>query len=564
MSRLHNLLVSICIVALVTACQSPPSETPIADQLTKPTTTLRPESATASPTTTDADTPAAPLQITVDPRLELISVIHELSESQGTIRLESPYQQTIQDYFRNYNQHPSVTLFREIVSDGLESSAPFTLMLHLSDLPDLTFVAPLPTDIAEEFGGEEVVEQFIDQLRDFAEVTDFMSFFNAQEDFYDDLIASIESTVVPSDIQALEEYYGTTPNSYTIAPIPLFGDGGFGPRVIHEDGTQDMYALIRVASVEDDQFSFGDSAYLRGLLWHEFSHSFVRPFSIRHANELDAYTMLGDAIAEQMQRNGYMGWPTIMEEHVVRAVTNRLIYREIGQPAGDEELQSQRNRGFIYIDAILEQLNVYEASRNQYPTFAEFFPEIVATFEYLAETTIPNYAYPSEWTINDILNNTQSATIIMPTNENDMTQQAFVYQQAHNLRNGYNLDTTLLTDQRALQLDLSQQDLLVFGTMEGNLWLAEHQDIFPFTITAESVTADATYNGTNLRLHTSWRNPQNPERAIVIFTAQQADDISWSRWEDTADYVIFDGDTVLRQSNYWKEDDVWTFRSPLE
>ena len=560
MIRLHTILVSICIVALVAACQNTPSDTPIVDQNTEPTATMRSESAIASPTATNTE---LPLQIKVDPRLELISVIHELSESQGDVRLESPYKEAITDYFGDYDQHPSIVLFREILAGGSDTSAPFTLMLHLSDIPDLTFIAPLPTDIAEEFGGEEIVDQFIDQLRDFAEVTDFMDFFNAQEDLYDNLIASIESTVVPSDIQALEEYYGTTPNSYTIAPIPLFGDGGFGPRVIHEDGTQDMYAIIRVTSVEGDQFSFGDSSYLRGLLWHEFSHSFVRPFSIRHADGLDAYTMLGDAIAEQMQPS-YTNWPVIMEEHVVRAVTNRLIYGEIGQQTGDEDLQSQRNRGFIYIDAILEQLNVYESSRDQYPTFAEFFPEIVATFERLAETTTPNYAYPSEWTINDILNNTRSATIIVPTNEDDLAEQSHVHQQANELKNAYNLDATLLTDQRALQLDLSQQTLIVFGTIEGNLWLAEHQDIFPFTITAESITADATYSGSNIRLHTSWRNPHNPERAIVIFTAQQAGDVSWSRWGDAADYAIFDGDTVLRKANYWKEEGVWTFRSPLE
>ena len=207
---------------------------------------------------------------------------------------------------------------------------------------------------------------------------------------------------------------------------------------------------------------------------------------------------------------------------------------------------------------------MYESSRDQYPTFAEFFPEIVATFERLAETTTPNYAYPSEWTINDILNNTRSATIIVPTNEDDLAEQSHVHQQANELKNAYNLDATLLTDQRALQLDLSQQTLIVFGTIEGNLWLAEHQDIFPFTITAESITADATYSGSNIRLHTSWRNPHNPERAIVIFTAQQAGDVSWSRWGDAADYAIFDGDTVLRKANYWKEEGVWTFRSPLE
>lgn len=240
--------------------------------------------------------------------------------------------------------------------------------------------------------------------------------------------------------------------------------------------------------------------------------------------------MLGNIIEEQMQGYGYTKWPVIMEEHVVRAVTNRLIYREIGQQAGDEELQSQRNRGFIYIDAILEQLSIYEASRDQYPTFAAFFPEIVATFEHMVETTTSNQAYPSEWTINDILNNTQSATIIVPTNEDNLTNQLYVHQQASELKSAYNPDVTTLTDQRALHLDLSQQDLIVFGTMEGNLWLTKHQDIFPFAITSENITADATYSGSNLRLHTSWHNPQNPERAIVVFTAQQADDISWSRW----------------------------------
>ncbi|NOK62306.1 MAG: hypothetical protein GFH27_549331n45 [Chloroflexi bacterium AL-W] len=43
MRRLHTILVSVCIVAFVAACQSTHSATPVADQYTKPTTTLRPE-----------------------------------------------------------------------------------------------------------------------------------------------------------------------------------------------------------------------------------------------------------------------------------------------------------------------------------------------------------------------------------------------------------------------------------------------------------------------------------------------------------------------------------------
>jgi len=77
----------------------------------------------------------------------------------------------------------------------------------------------------------------------------------------------------------------------------------------------------------------------------------------------------------------------------------------------------------------------------------------------------------------------------------------------------------------------------------------------------EIVLGNASYSGRALRLILAWPNPLNPKKGMVIYTAQKADDVvGILRWRrDDRDYVIADGERVLKVGNCYKEDDRWSF-----
>ena len=72
-------------------------------------------------------------------------------------------------------------------------------------------------------------------------------------------------------------------------------------------------------------------------------------------------------------------------EHIIRAITSRLFYREFGANAGKEALDTERRKGFKYIDALYAQLVKYEQARAQYPTLESFYPRLLGTFSEFKE-----------------------------------------------------------------------------------------------------------------------------------------------------------------------------------
>ncbi len=76
----------------------------------------------------------------------------------------------------------------------------------------------------------------------------------------------------------------------------------------------------------------------------------------------------------------YGNWAGTVSEHIVRAVTVRLATHELGDVKGQARLDDDRERGFAYIDLLVERLKLYEEQRDLYPTFRDFYPELIKGF----------------------------------------------------------------------------------------------------------------------------------------------------------------------------------------
>ena len=78
--------------------------------------------------------------VSVDPRVELIAIIQNLSRYRSVfsflLNLESfPYQQDVTDWFSPYHQHPAITMFDEVSLQPrmFNFMAPPTTMLYLTE-----------------------------------------------------------------------------------------------------------------------------------------------------------------------------------------------------------------------------------------------------------------------------------------------------------------------------------------------------------------------------------------------------------------------------------------------
>ena len=127
-------------------------------------------------------------------------------------------------------------------------------------------------------------------------------------------------------------------------------------------------------------------------------------------------------------------------------------------------------------------------------------------------------------------------------------------------------NTEIVTDSEALERDLGSNSVLVYGTVDGNLWLARHIDEIPVTVERNRIVSDREYEGINLRFITAWPNPDDPRRGVLIYTAQRAQDVAGINavTHGGTDYVIAEGKTILGTGSYLKSKEQWAIRPPLD
>lgn len=510
------------------------------------------------------------INVTVDPRIELLAAVQILSgynELTGLIsRYDTEYKQELIEYFSPYKEHPAVAHFKQLATAGFTYDAPAAAMLYLSDPPEFEMVKPFAEYLLFRAWGRENLMKFVTSMRYFAAETDFMTFYNNHRETYDQIVEEVKATMAGGDyIATLEDYYGLRQNSYNIILAPLFHHGGFGPRLLCDDGTYDIYNICGPVGANGGYPVFGSAEDFKYLAWHEFSHSFVNPVTDKFQNEVNQYAALYKPLAEKMTAMAYPDWKHCVYEHLVRAANVRFSYLEDGEKAGRKSMRDEKNKGFAYVELIAKRLKEYENNRDKYPTLEDFYPRIIDLFRELTEMDLGEdfYVIPFTGTINAALGNKTAITIILPTNETDKDAQDRIHTYVKGLKQDIRSFSSaeIITDSEALEMDLSSRSIIAYGTPDGNLWLAKHMQVCPVRIEANKIVADSEYTGEHLRFLTAWPNPYNPKLGLVIYTASHAKDIIGinSIFHGPTDYLVASGNETLQAADYEKDESGWSF-----
>ena len=321
------------------------------------------------------------INVRIDPRIELLTVVQVLSNYDVLTNKKFDYQNEMEDYFSDYRNHKAVKLFKRMRRGGFSYDAPPAVMLYLSDPPQLEIERQLTDYLKRRAGGERRLKRFIKELGNFAEESNFMKFYQDQRGLYQELVKQVkDKTKGENYAVTLEDYYGIEQNSYNIILAPLFHPGGYGPRIKEDKLTYSIYNICGPMGKRNGQPDFGSRQRFKYLAWHEFSHSFINPLTAQHRKEVNKYSKLLKPIADKMKEQAYSSWKTVVNEHIVRAVTARLSYLKEGEQAAKQALAKERRRGFIYIDELYKALSKYEVNRDQYSSIADFYPELIEVF----------------------------------------------------------------------------------------------------------------------------------------------------------------------------------------
>ena len=109
------------------------------------------------------------LQISIDPRMEILTTIQLLSDIPENNR-DLPYSKDILNYFGAFSSHEAVTIRNALANEyGFMRDAPVTFMLHISQPPELEKKIEFTDNLKGRSGGNDNLEKFRKAIKHLAE-----------------------------------------------------------------------------------------------------------------------------------------------------------------------------------------------------------------------------------------------------------------------------------------------------------------------------------------------------------------------------------------------------------
>jgi hypothetical protein len=331
-----------------------------------------------------------PLQVLVDPRVELISLIFRLAGnpeySQGKV---ASYNADADRQFGSFRDHVVVKLARQLrQTRGVSYDACMSLAVHVNNVDELQLLVPLqpwPEGLDQRWTAESV-SNFLAAARQFVKDTSFQGFIQQHRALYTNTTARLEALLKDAHPDWFHSYFGERPQAVFTATAGMLNGGScYGSRCHDAAGREQLYCILGVWKTDRDGLPEFDSEMLSTVV-HEFCHSYANAIVDRHQDELAAAgARLYQPVANQMRSQAYGNPQTLLRESLVRACTVRYQQQYNGADAARKEIGLNQSRGFRWTGALSDLLAEYEAQRDRYPTLESFAPRLVAFFNDYAE-----------------------------------------------------------------------------------------------------------------------------------------------------------------------------------
>lgn len=326
----------------------------------------------------------------VDKRVELLSIVFRLAERQEySAKHVKLYTDKIESYFGAYKNHELIQFTKSIIhKNGVSYDAVMSMAIHLDN--NLDPLSNTTDNSLDKRWVKEDKSKFISLLKKFDKDTKFDQFYKENTDFYAEASKRFLPVFESIDLKWYTLFYGRKPTE-TFVIVNGLGNGGanYGPSLNYKDGKRDVYAIIgawRVDSKGMPEFKINE--YLPILL-HEFNHSFVNDLTKKDKEALKkSGEQLFAIVKEEMTNQAYGDWEMMMNEALVRAsVIKYMKDHNFNKPEIENEINTQTERGFLWIKELVAELDNYDKQRNRYPTLEDYMPHLVEVYKNYAETT---------------------------------------------------------------------------------------------------------------------------------------------------------------------------------
>jgi hypothetical protein len=294
------------------------------------------------------------VNIFVDERFELVSLVFRLAGRPEYNETDTSYQRMLNSTFSDFKEHPAVIYTAQNLHFGYD--AVFGMAVHLEKSENMFMLSENLDFLMREMGGftrwtEENVVEFVSLLNDFYSDTNFAEFFEENTDYYKEHSIRFEEDVYGQINFNWFEQYGFNPNNLRAIVSPAASRNAYGSWVY---GTN-MDDTVIYASIPG---SFNYSNYLSTSI-HEFAHSIANPLADIWYFENKNFRIWSDFSVDLMRNPQYTNGLTMAYEYLTRAYT--ILYMMENTDANLQQLFiNEKLRGFTYIEQVYALITDHE------------------------------------------------------------------------------------------------------------------------------------------------------------------------------------------------------------
>lgn len=321
----------------------------------------------------------------VDTRIELTSIVARLAGyGEYTNNDFKHYADDVDRHFAKFKNHPVVEFAKQVrEKNGIGFDAVPSLAVHLNPPPLLTPRVEFSASVPDARWGKADAEKFAILLKQFYDDAECAKFFADHAETYRIAEQRFQETLNHVKFSWYKDFYGEQPDgTFNLIIGLLNGGGNFGPRVVHTDGTEDLYAIMGTWRTDKEGLPIYDDNDLPTII-HEYNHSFVNKLIDKNPSLFErSGTAIMAEVANPMRQQGYAGWKTLMIESLVRACVVRYLQKNPrGKLTAQIQLAEEESRSFLWMGKLVALLDEYEKDRKQYPTLERFIPRIASFYD---------------------------------------------------------------------------------------------------------------------------------------------------------------------------------------
>lgn len=298
------------------------------------------------------------------------------TQEHGPVGSGNEYFRALQDFFTPYKNHEAVRLAQALTKSGFTYDAPPGFACHLRPLPGLELAHEYSEYLVKRAGGRQKLEDFRLALKDLAQESNFLQFWEEWEPYLDEVLAdTVQGFRSEAITKWLEDFFGWSAEEFHLLMTPsMFPGGGYGATVETAEGRMIAYQIIRENGVSQGKPEFPTGVSLEHLTVHELGHAFVNPSLEAYSERAKKLRPLLVPVRQVMKNQAYPTVTIFLNEQVLRGV-EIMAARDLFEPEMEMRLINyHEERGFYLIRYVVEQLEFYENNRDLYPTFQEFVP----------------------------------------------------------------------------------------------------------------------------------------------------------------------------------------------